>query len=104
MNEKEKEEFSKIIEELKEVRLSKSADYGNSWKVFGLKGIVYQIGSKFVRIWNLQGKKPSNEALEDSFRDIAVYGMMGMQLIRSGQMKDVFSTLEEVMQKENESK
>lgn len=83
MNEQEKEQFIGIIESIKELRLKKSADYGNSWKIFGLMGVVYQIMSKSIRIWNLTraGKDPKNESLRDSFIDMANYAIMAAQLI-----------------------
>lgn len=83
MNENETKQFIEIIESIKELRLRKSADYGNSWKIFGLMGVVYQIMSKSIRIWNLtrDGKDPQNESLRDSFIDIANYGIMAAQLI-----------------------
>lgn len=83
MNEQEKEQFVTIIESIKELRLKKSADYGNSWKIFGLMGVVYQIMSKSIRIWNLTraGKDPKNESLRDSFIDMANYAIMAAQLI-----------------------
>lgn len=84
MNEQEKEQFIAIIESIKELRLRKSADYGNSWKIFGLMGVVYQIMSKSIRIWNLTKKgetTPTNESLRDSFIDMANYAIMAVQLI-----------------------
>lgn len=83
MNEQEKEQFINIIESIKELRLRKSADYGNSWKIFGLMGVVYQIMSKSIRIWNLTrtGKDPKNESLRDSFIDMANYSIMAAQLL-----------------------
>lgn len=85
MTEKEKEQFIAIIEGIKELRLRKSADYGNSWKVFGLIGIIYQIMSKSLRIWNLRNKDPKNESIRDSFIDMANYSIMAVQLIDSGE-------------------
>lgn len=83
MTEEEKKHFIEIVETIKELRLRKSEDYGTSWKIFGLMGIVYQLASKFIRIWNLtrSGKDPSNESLRDSFIDMANYAIMGAQLI-----------------------
>lgn len=83
MNENEKKQFIEIIETIKELRLRKSEDYGNSWKVFGLMGVVYQIMSKSIRIWNLtrNGKDPKNESLRDSFIDMANYAIMAAQLL-----------------------
>jgi len=82
MNDQEKEQFAAILNELSHLRLNKNEDYGNSWKIFGLMGIVYPIGGKFIRIWNLlKGKEPKNESLRDSFKDIAIYCTMAMQLL-----------------------
>lgn len=78
---KEKKEFEKIAASLIELKTRKSGDYGNSWMLMGLIGIIAQIMSKSIRIWNLRDKEPDNEALRDSFRDIALYGMMGIALI-----------------------
>lgn len=88
----EVQHFAEIAKRLVDVRSRKAADYGNSWKIFGLIGIIYQIGSKFVRIWNLKDKSHAmNEPLKDSFRDIAVYGIMAIQLIEMGQTGDMFT-------------
>jgi len=95
MNEEEKKKFVEIIESIKELRLKKSEDYGTSWKVFGLDGILYQIRSKFVRIMNLTepNKSPANESLRDSFIDLANYSIMAVQLIDSGETEDSFKKL-----------
>lgn len=87
MNEEETKKFIDIIESIKELRLRKSADYGNSWKIFGLMGVVYQVMSKSIRIWNLVRKEtqPANESLRDSFVDMANYAIMAVQLIDMGE-------------------
>lgn len=98
---REVEEFKEIVAQMVALKEKKAGDYGNSWKVFGLTGVVYQIASKFIRIWNLHNSKkiPNNEALEDSFIDIANYAIMAVQLIRSGQKGDVFSGFGEIVEK-----
>ena len=93
---REIEEFKRIVTSLVDLKKKKAGDYGNSWRIFGLMGIVYQIGSKFIRIWNITHKeqrhaKVNNEPLKDSFRDIAVYAIMGMQLIENGGTEDAFT-------------
>lgn len=89
----ELENFFKIIEEIKALKTRKAKDYGNSWRVFGLDGLIFQVGSKFVRIWNLtkRGKSPSNESLRDSFVDAAVYCIMAAQMLDEGKTGDAFS-------------
>jgi len=98
MNKKEIEHFIEIIESIKNLRIKKSIDYGTSWKIFGLNGILYQIRSKFVRIINLteQEKVPENEALRDSFIDLANYAIMAVQLIDMKETNDKFSKLLEI--------
>lgn len=95
MNEKEKEQFIKLIDDLKELRLRKSADYGNSWKIFGLLGVVWQINSKYIRMQNLldHGRDPRNEPLRDTLIDLANYCLMGVQLIDSGQTESKMKEL-----------
>ena len=81
------ENFVKIVNEIVELKKKKASDYGNSWRIFGLVGIYYQIGNKFFRLWNLtqKNKDPKNESLRDTLRDMAVYCIMAMQLIDSGE-------------------
>ena len=95
MNEKEKEDFVSILEKIRVLRLQKSCDYGTSWKVFGLNGILYQVRSKFVRIMNLTegNKDPKHESLRDSFMDLANYSIMAVQLIDMNETEDKFSAL-----------
>jgi len=90
---REIEDFTRIAESLIDLKTRKANDYGNSWRVFGLMGIIYQVGSKFIRIWNIKqrGVETRNEPLRDSFRDIAIYSIMAMQLIEEGSTDDVFT-------------
>ena len=50
----------------------------------GELGIAFRISEKFNRIKHLlmNGKKPSNEAVEDSWIDIAVYAVIAVLLKR----------------------
>lgn len=95
MNEEETKKFIEIIDTIKKIRISKSHDYGTSWKVFGLNGILYQIRSKFVRLMNLttKGKSPMHESLRDTLLDMANYSIMGVQLIDMGLTEDEFEKL-----------
>src|SRR3990167_7883641 len=65
-------QFRYILKEGLELKKRKELDYGDSWKIFGLKGTINQIGSKIMRIYNLvdKNKKPNNESLRDSFMDL----------------------------------
>lgn len=99
MNDKEKEDFKAIIQTISELRLKKSQDYGYSWKIYGIDGIVWQLKSKFIRMTNLMQKgsiQPANEPLVDTFRDIANYAIMAIQLIESGDVEDKINNLLEI--------
>ena len=85
MTKEETKKFEDLLIEIRDIRINKSKDYGNSWKVFGIMGIIYQIGSKFIRIWNLRDKDPKNESLRDSFRDMSIYALMAIQLLDSNE-------------------
>lgn len=87
-------DFERVSKGLVSLKRRKAGDYGNSWRVFGLMGIVYQIGSKFIRIWNLvqSGKDPNNEELRDSFKDISVYAIMAQQMLDDGHTEDAFTS------------
>jgi hypothetical protein len=102
MNEEEKKQFIGIIEHIKELRLRKSEDYGYSWKVYGIDGVVWQLKSKFIRMTNLMNKgsvQPANEPLVDTFRDIANYAIMAIQLIESGDVENKIDELLTIREK-----
>ena len=89
-NENEMDGFKKIIDEMVSLKERKAGDYGNSWKCFGLPGLYAQIGRKFSRIWlNKDKKEMNNEMFRDSLMDMAVYCIMAMQLIDSGETEDL---------------
>lgn len=98
MNELEKQHFTDIIESIKELRLSKSNDYGTSWKIYGLQGVLWQIRSKFIRMLNLttSGKDPKHESLRDTMIDMANYSIMAVQLIDMNATDDEIEKLLEI--------
>jgi hypothetical protein len=58
----------------------KQLDYGSrNISDFGPLGVVVRINDKFQRLKTLLGKrrKPKNESIEDSFRDLSNYGIIG---------------------------
>lgn len=96
--ERECQHFQKIAESLIDLKRRKAGDYGNSWRVMGLGGIIYVIGGKFTRIWNITkgaknfSKEVNNESLRDTFRDMAVYCIMAIQMLDEGKLDDAFSS------------
>lgn len=63
--------------------VKKQSDYGpDNIKVFGQQGVVIRLSDKINRLVNLtKGDSiASNETIEDTFLDIAGYGIIGMML------------------------
>ena len=55
----------------------------------GLEGVLAQIARKFTRIWiNRRKDNLNNETFRDSLVDLAVYSIMGIQLIDDGDTVD----------------
>ena len=75
-------------DELAELLLSKHKDYGpkNISDSPGgpLNGLRVRMHDKLARINNLidNNKKPENESLEDSFKDMANYAIIGLLVLR----------------------
>lgn len=90
----ELEGFSKIVDEIVELKRKKSLDYGNSWRIMGIDGIDFMIAKKFLRIWNLRGNPVvNNESREDTYRDMAIYAIMAIQLMREKQTHSLMDEL-----------
>ena len=80
------EAFEKVCREMLVMFRKKHKDYekGNILDM-GELGIAFRISEKFNRIKHLlmQGKKPKNESVEESWIDIAVYAVIAVLLKRS---------------------
>jgi hypothetical protein len=79
------EAFEIVNKQTLETFLKKHKDYGKGNILdMGELGIAFRISEKFNRIKHLlmNGKKPSNEAVEDSWIDIAVYAVIAVLLKR----------------------
>lgn len=77
------EAFERITKQMLETFLKKHKDYGKGNILdMGELGIAFRISEKFNRIKHLlmSGKKPSNETVEDSWIDIAVYAVIAVLL------------------------
>jgi hypothetical protein len=79
---------SEIFDELKELLLSKHRDYGpkNISDSPGgpINGLRVRMHDKMARINNLvdNQKQARHEPLEDSFKDLANYGIIGLLVLR----------------------
>lgn len=74
-----------VLAELKELMLKKQADYGHgNITAFGEFGVLVRANDKIERLKNLakKGKNPSNESIEDSWKDLANYGIIVLMLRR----------------------
>ncbi len=91
--------FKKILTEIFDTRAKKSLDYGQSWKIWGIEGIANQMKSKITRIWNLESQKlpPTNESLRDSYKDLAVYSLMGLDLLMRNETENDSKELKKLM-------
>lgn len=77
--------FDLIVSELRELMIRKQRDYGHeNITAFGEFGVLVRLNDKVARLRNLlaKGKKPQNESLEDSWRDIANYAIIALMLRR----------------------
>lgn len=75
------EAFDNVSTELLEMFLQKHSDYGKGNILSGKElGIAFRIGEKSERLKNLlmSGSIPTNESIEETFVDIAVYAVIGV--------------------------
>jgi hypothetical protein len=82
-------EIRLIMDELATLAVAKQRDYGPkniSNSPYGpIQGLVVRIYDKIARIVNLTKNDldPENESLEDSFKDLANYGVIGLMVLRN---------------------
>ena len=80
--------LGKLITELSDLLLSKHRDYGpkNISDAPGgpINGLRVRMHDKLARINNLtdSGADPEHESLEDSFKDMANYAIIGLLVLR----------------------
>lgn len=81
-------EVAKTFQELVDLLISKHKDYGpkNIADAPGgaINGLRVRMHDKLARINNLvdSGKNPEHESLEDSFKDMANYAVIGLLVLR----------------------
>jgi len=78
-----------IMDEVGNLLITKQLDYGpgNINNAFGgpINGLLVRIGDKFERLKNLFKKDkviPQHESIEDSFKDLANYAVIGIMIQR----------------------
>ena len=78
-----------IMDELGNLLITKQMDYGpgniNNAHGGPINGLLVRIGDKFERLKNLFSKeaRPNFESIEDSFKDLANYAVIGI-LVQKG--------------------
>ena len=76
----------RVYDEMAELMLQKHKDYGpkNISESPGgaMNGLRVRMHDKLARINNLIDKQPENESLEDSFKDMANYAIIGLLVLR----------------------
>ena len=83
-----KDDAAPLYQELFEILVKKQVDYGplNIWNAPGgaTNGLMVRMSDKLERLKNLiyNSIEPNNEALEDSFIDIANYAVIAMMVER----------------------
>jgi hypothetical protein len=85
------EAFEQVLGEMSKLFVKKYKDYGKGNILdTGEMGIVFRISDKLNRLKNLLVKKkqPESETIEDSWIDIAVYGVIAI-MYRRGWFKNL---------------
>ena len=68
-------------QEIAELVIKKQNDYGHgNILAFGELGVLVRSSDKFERLKNLQGRVHQNEAIEDTWMDIAGYSIIALML------------------------
>lgn len=77
-----------ILDDIGNLMIDKQADYGpsniNNAHGGPINGLLVRIGDKFERLKNLYSSedKPNFESIEDSFKDLANYAIIGLMVQR----------------------
>lgn len=72
-----------LAQEIAALVCSKQHDYGQgNILAFGEFGVLVRANDKFERLKNLQGKSPTNEAVDDTWMDVAGYALIALMLRR----------------------
>lgn len=76
------EAIDSVFAELRQILLSKRRDYGSgNIEAFGELGVLIRVADKVARLKNLlydNPGQPENESLEDSWKDLANYGVLAL--------------------------
>jgi hypothetical protein len=73
-------QYDSVIQECKDIFITKTRDYGTAWRVLRTISVIDQIFIKAQRIRNLQEKKIQRvlDDLDSEFKGIVNYGVIGL--------------------------
>ncbi len=73
-------QYDQVIQSCKSIFISKSRDYGTSWRVYRIISIVDQIYIKAKRIRTIQDKQVQKigDSIESEFKGILNYAVIGL--------------------------
>lgn len=78
-------EHHRSCDEIAKLLDDKRHDYGtDNIRKFGTLGCLIRASDKIERLINLQNKEPNFESLEDTWKDIAGYAILGLIELRAG--------------------
>jgi len=81
----EVEKFIRVLKKRLDIFAQKNSDYGSSFRIDGLVGIVLRLGDKLMRLKQTSNDqhtiKVKDEGLNELFLDIANYCDMGLMLL-----------------------
>lgn len=94
-------DFYKILDELAELHSLKNSDYANRdplsnlkmcelGGIPGWKGVIVRLTDKISRLLTFSERESyqvKDESVEDTFKDLAVYGILGLILYRESKAK-----------------
>jgi hypothetical protein len=72
-----------VASDIADLVIRKQHDYGHgNILAFGEFGVLVRASDKFERLKNLQGKEAKNEAIDDTWMDVAGYAILALMLRR----------------------
>jgi len=84
-NSEEVKKFKDVLSSRLKIFAKKNADYGSSFKVDGLVGIVLRLGDKLMRLKQTSSDghtiRVKDEGLRELFLDISNYCDMGLMIL-----------------------
>jgi hypothetical protein len=81
-----REELEAIASEVVDLLLRKNRDYGGSWSIQGIAGVLVRLSDKFFRVKHLTDGAEAlvaEERVDDTLRDAIGYCLLGLVYLRN---------------------